>query len=94
MEIKKTETYIYNDIIVDNIKIGEIVYCPEKKELSRLDIYESHQNKGYGTEAVKQAIKEGYKTLWVRSDNPVAIHVYEKCGFVKSGESVFEMKVL
>ena len=93
LEINKEETYIENDIIVDGIKVGTVELCPERHEISRLVIFEPYQNKGYGTTVVKQLINKGYNSLWVRSDNPRAIHVYEKCGFTKAGETMFEMKV-
>jgi RimJ/RimL family protein N-acetyltransferase len=66
--------------------------CPELHEISRLDIFEPYQNQGYGTDVVKELVTQGYKSLWVRSDNPRAIHVYEKCGFVKGKTHMFEMK--
>lgn len=91
MRIEKTETFIEHDIIVNDTKVGTVELCPERNEIARLDIFEPYQNKGYGTEVVKELKKQGYKSLWVRSDNPRAIHVYEKCGFVKGKTHMFEM---
>lgn len=83
LEIKSTGTYIENDIFMDGIKIGTVELCPELSEISRFQIYEPYQNKGYGTKVIKELVAQGYKSLWVRSDNLRAIHVYEKCGFEK-----------
>lgn len=91
MEIEQTETFIENDIIINGTKVGNVELCPERHEIARLVIYEPYQNKGYGTQVVKQLVKEGYTSLWVRSDNTRAIHVYEKCGFVKGKTHMFEM---
>ena len=91
MQIEKTETFEENDIIVDGTKIGTVELCSERHEISRLIIFEPYQNKGYGTQVVKELIAQGYKSLWVRSDNHRAIHVYEKCGFKKGETHMFEM---
>lgn len=91
MKIEKTETFIEYDIIVNDTKVGTVELCPERDEISRLVIFEPYQNKGYGTEVVKELVKQGYTSLWVRSDNPRAIHVYEKCGFVRGETHMFEM---
>lgn len=91
MQIEKTETFIEHDIIVDGTRVGTVELCPERHEIARLIIFEPYQNKGYGTQVVKELMKKGYKSLWVRSDNPRAIHVYEKCGFVKGETHMFEM---
>lgn len=93
MRIEKTETFIENDIIVNGTKVGTVELCPERMEISRLIIFEPYQNKGYGTQVVRELIAQGYKSLWVRSDNPRAIHVYEKCGFKKGKTHMFEMVV-
>jgi len=92
MKIEKTETFVENDIIVDDTKIGNVELCPERHEIARLVIFEPYQNQGYGTQVVKELVAQGYKSLWVRSDNPRAIHVYERCGFVKGETHMFEMK--
>lgn len=92
MKIEKTETFIEHDIIVDDTKIGNVELCPERMEISRLVIFEPYQNKGYGTKVVKDLVKQGYKSLWVRSDNKHALYVYEKCGFVKGNTFMFEMR--
>jgi RimJ/RimL family protein N-acetyltransferase len=93
MRIEKTETFIEHDIIVNGTKVGTVELCPERYEIARLIIFEPYQNKGYGTQVVKELVTQGYKSLWVRSDNPRAIHVYEKCGFKKGNTHMFEMVV-
>ena len=93
MKIEKTETFVEYNIIVSGTNIGTVELCPERNEISRLVIFEPYQNKGYGTEVVKKLMAQGYKSLWVRSDNPRAIHVYKKCGFVKGETHMFEMQV-
>ncbi|MBR2554311.1 MAG: GNAT family N-acetyltransferase [Aeriscardovia sp.] len=93
MLIEKTETFVENDIWVDGTKIGTVELCPERNEIARLIIFEPYQNKGYGTQVVQELIQRGYKNLWVRSDNPRAIHVYEKCGFKRGNTYMFEMEV-
>lgn len=75
MEIVKTETFIEHDIIVDGTKVGNVELCPERNEITRLVIYEPYQNKGYNTAAVSELEKQGYTSLWVRSDNSHALHV-------------------
>ena len=92
MKIEKTETFIEHNIIVDDVNVGTVELCPERNEISRLVIFEPYQNKGYGTKVVKELISQRYNSLWVRSDNPRAIHVYEKCGFVKADTVMYEMK--
>lgn len=91
MKIEKTETFIEHDISVNGTKIGTVELCPEHYEITRLIIFEPYQNKGYGTQVVQELIQSGYKSLWVRSDNPRAIHVYEKCGFKRGNTHMFEM---
>lgn len=92
--IEKTDTFVENDIVIDGVTVGNVELNPEKHEISRLVIYEPYQNKGYGTRVVKELIKEGYNSLWVRSDNERAIHVYEKCGFIKKGKVMVEMRTV
>lgn len=93
MKIEKTETFVENDIIVEGVKVGTVELCLERYEISRLVIFEPYQNKGYGTEVVRDLVKQGYRSLWVRSDNPRAIHVYEKCGFKRTETSMYEMRL-
>jgi RimJ/RimL family protein N-acetyltransferase len=92
MIIKPTESFIENDILINNTIVGNVELCPERKEISRLNIFTPYQNKGYGTQVIKELISRGYSSLWVRSDNPRAIHVYEKCGFKKAETHMFEMR--
>ena len=91
MKIEKTETFVEHDIIVSDTQVGTVELCPERNEISRLVIFEPYQNKGYGTEVVRELMAQGYKSLWVRSDNPRAIHVYKKCGFKRGRTHMFEM---
>ena len=91
MILKKTDTFIEHDIVVNGMNIGTVELCPERNEISRLVIFEPYQNRGYGTEVVKTLVEQGYKSLWVRSDNPRAIHVYKKCGFVEGEKVMLEM---
>jgi len=93
MTINKTETFVEHEIMVDSIQVGTVELCPERMEISNLKIFEPYQNKGYGTEVVKSLVKQGYKSLWVRADNARALHVYEKCGFVKKEATMFEMEI-
>ena len=89
--IKTTETFIENDIIVDGVKVGYVELCKERDEITRLEIFDPYRNKGYGTKVINCMVNHGYNKLWVRSDNEHAIHVYEKCGFVKGEETMLEM---
>ena len=91
IEIKSTDTFIEHDIIVDGTNVGNVELCPERHEIARLVIFEPYQNKGYGTYVVNHLKNMGYTSLWVRSDNPRAIHVYEKCGFKRGETHMFEM---
>ena len=79
MKLKRTDTFIENDITVNGVTVGIVELNPDKQEISRLIIYEPYQNKGYGTEVIKELIDKGYTSLWVKSDNERAIHIYEKC---------------
>lgn len=71
----------------------------------RIMFPEEHQNKGYGTRAIKQIIqmakdsgKYDYIILDYVPENVVAKHVYEKLGFLPTGEIVnngeIEMKLV
>ena len=64
----------YN-IMINSIQIGIVELCPEKMEISRLNIFEPYQNKGYGTKVVQDLIKQGYKTLCVSTADAKAILV-------------------
>ena len=49
IEFKKNEVYQELGIYVDGQKIGDAEIDIKNKMLSRLAIFEPHQNKGYGT---------------------------------------------
>ena len=71
----------------------------------RIMFPEEHQNKGYGTRAIQQIIqmakdsgKYDFIILDYAPENVVAKHVYEKLGFLQTGEIVnngeIEMKLV
>ena len=90
---KEKELFREIELFDGGIKIGEAEVDLSSHTLSRLHIYEPYQNKGYGTEVVKR-LTEIYDltNLWVRSDNPRAIHVYSKCGYLISEAKMYEMR--
>ena len=91
---KKNEVYQEIELYKNDIKIGEAEVDINGKMLSRLNIYEPYQDKGYGTEVVKALISEyGIDCLWVNADNDRAIHVYEKCGFKKVKPTMYLMEI-
>ena len=90
--IKEQEQYIELELFDGETKIGNAEVDVANKMLSRFEIYEPYQNKGYGTEALKQLIdKYDIDNLWVRSDNKRAIHVYEKYGFEIDESTMYSM---
>jgi len=94
MILEEKEHYIEIDIkLSDGTLIGTAEIEPNEKMLERFVIFEPYQNKGYGQKVLSDLIDTcGIKKLWVRSDNERAIHIYEKLGFRKSKETMFEME--
>ena len=94
--IRLTENELYREIELfdEATKIGEAEVDLEGKMISRLNIYEPYQDKGYGTKIV-QMLKEKYDVdcLWVEAKNDRAIHVYEKCGFRKVKPTMYLMEL-
>jgi len=93
MILEEKEHYIEIDIkLSDGTLIGTAEIEPNEKMLERFVIFEPYQNKGYGQRVLSDLIDTyGIKKLWVRSDNDRAIHIYEKAGFIKTKETMFEM---
>ena len=91
--LKENELYQEIELFVDGEKIGEAEVDIKGKMLSRLSIFPSYQNKGYGSQIVNMLNeKYGCEVLWVNADNERAIHVYEKNGYVKLKPSMYLMK--
>lgn len=89
---KLNELYREIELFHNGTKIGEAEIDIEGHMLSRLNIYEPYQGKGYGTEIVKAlTYKYGLKDLWVNADNAMAIHVYEKCGYKIKEPTMYRM---
>lgn len=94
LELKEAELYQEIALFDGEVQVGEMEIDLKGKMLSRLSIYEPYQKKGYGTQAVGLARERyGATCLWVRADNDPAIHVYEKCGFVKREPTMYLMEV-
>ena len=93
MIIEEKERFVEIDIkLSDGTLIGTAEIEPIEKMLERLVIFEPYQNLNYGQQALSDLIDTyGIKKLWVRSDNEKAIHIYEKFGFKKHKETMFEM---
>jgi ribosomal protein S18 acetylase RimI-like enzyme len=93
MILEEKEHFIEIDIkLSDGTLIGTAEIEPNEKMLERFAIFEPYQNKGYGQQVLSDLIDAyGIRKLWVRSDNKRAIHVYEKAGFSRTKETMFEM---
>lgn len=93
LNIKENETYLELELFDVDTKIGEAEVDLKNHMLSRLSIYEPHQNKGYGSEIVAVLTKKyDLNNLWVNADNERAIHVYEKCGYKITEPKMYEMR--
>lgn len=86
-------------IYKDNVVIGYVMviydYDEENYNIWHMMIDEKYQNKGYGTKAVELCLdyiktqpfgKSNVVILTCKIDNLSAIHIYEKLGFVDTGE--------
>ena len=93
MTYQENELYQEIEIFDGDQKIGEAEVDIKGHMLSRLAIFEPYQNKGYGTQIVKELTeKYNLDVLWVESSNERAIHVYEKCGYKKIEPTMWMMK--
>lgn len=99
------EAWLYKDagdvypfaIYNDETPIGFMMLDEDREErclvIWRIMFPEEHQNKGYGTEAMRQIIrlakesgKYDFMIIDYAPENEIAKHVYEKMGFVPTGE--------
>ena len=93
MTYKVNEHYIEIELFNDNgVKVGEAEVDTDGRMLSRLTIFEPYRHKGYGKRAVKD-LTDMYNlnVLWVNADNLIAIHTYERCGYVKREPTMYKM---
>jgi RimJ/RimL family protein N-acetyltransferase len=87
------EVQIKNDWeMIGNIGFNSLNYRVRSAEVGIFIGETKYWDCGYGTKAMNLMLRHGFKTLnlnrimlRVFSDNPRAIHVYEKCGFVHEG---------
>ena len=94
LRYKVNETYKELELFDGDTKIGEAEVDIKGKMLSRLNIYEPYQNKGYGTKTVEMLCRDyELNCLWVSADNSRAIHVYEKLGFRKIKPTMYLMEL-
>ena len=96
LDMKLIEKELYQEIdLIDghgNL-IGTAEVDIKGKMLSRLNISDAYQGKGYGTEAVMMLTeKYNLDNLWVETKNEKAIHVYEKCGYVQGRPTMIRME--
>lgn len=93
LRYKENEIYKELELFDGDTKIGEAEVDIKGRMLSRLNIYEPYQNKGYGTKIVKELTdKYNLNILWVNADNDRAIHVYEKYGYKKTRSGMWVME--
>lgn len=95
MKFVETDHFIEINIMLDDgTLIGTAEVEPNKHTLERFVIFDPYQNKGYGQQALDELMQTYMlKNLWVRSDNARAIHIYEKAGFKRNRETMYEMEV-
>ena len=94
IEIKENELYQELHLYDNGVKIGEAEIDIKGKMLSRLNISEPYQNKGYGTKIVRILTKQyGLNCLWVNADNERAIRVYEKNGYKIQKPTMYLMEI-
>ena len=94
LTLKENELYQEIELYDGDTKIGEAEVDIKGKMISRLNIYEPYQNKGYGQAVVKQLMDTyGCDCIWVNASNAREIHVYEKCGFNKTKTTMYMMEV-
>lgn len=74
--------------------IKNVGYCDIRKGegatvcMHNVHISANHQGRGYGKRMIKQVMSwikhaklQGIERVWLDTHNPIALHVYEKCGF-------------
>jgi ribosomal protein S18 acetylase RimI-like enzyme len=75
--------------VVGNVTIGRPTRHPVRWQISNVAVLESYRGQGIGRRLVEAAIdlilRRGGRTayLFVRQNNPTAIHLYESLGFVQ-----------
>ncbi len=98
------ETWEIKGVYCGKTPVGFVMYgyCSEREEyeLCRLMIDRKHQNKGFGTIALKMCCEKMFEEyecdavyLLVNCENEKAIKLYEKNGFVSNGDMVGKDKV-
>lgn len=91
-------TWTVNAVYCGKRPVGFVMYgynpSHENYEICRLMIDHRHQGKGFGTMALELAIEELSEEedcteiyLSVNPQNDRAKHIYEKAGFIKTGET-------
>ena len=99
--------YIYRDMTAygvydGNILVGLLLLNETScYKIGEMIIGDKFQRRGYGTAAVRAVIKrcDAQKkfpeiSLAVHNSNQIAIHMYERCGFVQAGNAAWDANFL
>ncbi len=92
MILEEKEHFAEIDIkLSDGTLIGTAEIGLNEKMLDRFAIFEPYQS--YSQQVLSDLIDAyGVKKIWVRSDDVKAIRIYEKAGFHREKETMFEMR--
>lgn len=78
------------EILLDDVVIGSAEIKYPDMTLNNFNIYPEYRNKGFGAEAIKLFVEQfGVTNLWVKPDNEIAKHIYEKNGFVVDNHPLY-----
>ena len=106
-ELLNPNLFIYA-VLVDSIYVGwiSLIYMPKVGRfdghgyvyVDELWVEQSHRNYGLAKALMKKAdelsveLNASGVRLYVNTENPVALNLYEKCGYHKNGEAIFMEK--
>lgn len=75
------------------VGVASCTHASEPPELNTLYVEAAHRGTGIGGRLLRAAIAPGPAQLWVFEANPAAIRFYERAGFHREGDRVFDDEV-